>query len=440
MAIQGSLVSGEAGIHQALEYTGLSINAFPVELLTEIFLLCRSTGRKSDPSTPTLANIISVCRYWRSIALELPYLWSTIALYDPRDQHARMVEQWLTRSKACPLTLIVRHAEDSAPDATQKIITLAMKHLRRWKKVLFSFLSVESITSLSDLPADPTAAPALEHVEISTGTCFDPEVTTKFWESIFTYPSARRTIWTSPDIDDITYFPCIPGDHWERLTHITAPFVLDDDLLDCLSRCNALEVLQIEDLIDATCPLRPRESITLPSLHTFKARGEGTVINRLLDYLTLPSVHDLDANLLFGGGLQSWIDLFHRSSCHLSRMKVILDEETSEKELHSLLSSSSMTELEGLCAAFYGMDTILVQKLICTTDNAILPILERLELRLVSCEDGLLSRMMESRRASLKYVDIVHYPPGYGNRSPSTDSAYFSRFSQPGTTVSYRGV
>ncbi|KAK7038737.1 hypothetical protein VNI00_010622 [Paramarasmius palmivorus] len=440
MAIQTLTTDGGAGIHQ--DYRA-SINSVPVELLTEIFLLCQPAGQISDPLTPTLASIVSVCRHWRSVALDLSYLWSTIALYDPHQQHVPMVEQWLSRSKTAPLTLILRHAEDSEADATNKIIELATKHLPRWKKVVFSFTDIDSITSLAEIPAaDETAVSPLEYVEISSNSNYDPEISTKLWESIFSYPSVRRIFWTSPDVDDITPFPCTPGDHWGRLTHITGPFTLDDDFLDCLERCKALEVLQIEDLVDSPCPLRTRheDSITLPLLHTLKARCDGTAMNRLLEHVTLPSLHSLDLNLLFGGGLKSWTTLFERSSCRVSQMKVILDEMTSESELGSLLSSSSLASLKEFHAALYGMDNVLVEKLICTANHKLLPLLERLDLRLVNCQDGLVSKMIQSRiesASSLKHVDIVHHPK---RPQPTTDSLYFSQFSLPGITVSYRDI
>ncbi|KAJ7129181.1 hypothetical protein C8R44DRAFT_776102 [Mycena epipterygia] len=64
-----------------------SISAFPVELISEIFLHCmpdEQDGLKahifSTSYTPISMLLSNICSLWRDIALSTPALWSTLYL------------------------------------------------------------------------------------------------------------------------------------------------------------------------------------------------------------------------------------------------------------------------------------------------------------------------------------------------------------------------
>ncbi|KAJ3881003.1 hypothetical protein F5051DRAFT_322818, partial [Lentinula edodes] len=89
------------------------IRRLPVEVLTEIFVLCLSTERypvRSLREAPLLLTMI--CRHWREVTLKSPSLWNSLHIYLPQDLtkeavtlRERGVNQWLTRSSPLPLSL-----------------------------------------------------------------------------------------------------------------------------------------------------------------------------------------------------------------------------------------------------------------------------------------------------------------------------------------------
>ncbi|KAJ3901230.1 hypothetical protein F5879DRAFT_969250 [Lentinula edodes] len=89
------------------------IRRLPVEVLTEIFVLCLSAERypvRSLREAPLLLTMI--CRHWREVTLKSPSLWNSLHIYLPQDLtkeaitlRERGVNQWLTRSGSLPLSL-----------------------------------------------------------------------------------------------------------------------------------------------------------------------------------------------------------------------------------------------------------------------------------------------------------------------------------------------
>ncbi|KAJ6466424.1 hypothetical protein C8R45DRAFT_1173085 [Mycena sanguinolenta] len=87
---------------------------FPVEITSEIFVHCLPTSytdrewNTSNPSeAPTL--LLHVCRIWREIAIGMPALWAKMELSMHNAHRHDTAQAWLTRAKACPLSVKLYH-------------------------------------------------------------------------------------------------------------------------------------------------------------------------------------------------------------------------------------------------------------------------------------------------------------------------------------------
>ncbi|KAJ3850959.1 hypothetical protein EV368DRAFT_66155 [Lentinula lateritia] len=142
------------------------IRRLPVEVLTEIFVLCLSTERypvRSLREAPLLLTMI--CRHWREVTLKSPSLWNSLHIFLPHDLakeavtlRERGVDQWLTRSGSLPLSLSlcisasrIHHGLESL-DVDKKYFP--------WLAMLMKFnLRVAELT----LNLDPPAFPLLQN-------------------------------------------------------------------------------------------------------------------------------------------------------------------------------------------------------------------------------------------------------------------------------------
>ncbi|KAK7000363.1 hypothetical protein R3P38DRAFT_3058108 [Favolaschia claudopus] len=97
----------------------------PVEIQSEIFLLCVEKPNFDDPhphtqSTPIL--LLHVCRLWRDIAsLCTPRLWTAIVIDLPRrvqDTHySQLCDEWIDRARTLPLSpTLIGISEDNTGD------------------------------------------------------------------------------------------------------------------------------------------------------------------------------------------------------------------------------------------------------------------------------------------------------------------------------------
>lgn len=141
-----------------------AIDDLPVEILTDVFLVCVPYPTRDNPG-PQLsrrhpaAALTQVCHGWRELALSTPLLWSRmhistpgpVSLLDPpsvedwrrkASELENTIEVWLERSAENPLTVLLdlRHTGiDDAPafpnafSAYDSIVALLFKDSQRWK-------------------------------------------------------------------------------------------------------------------------------------------------------------------------------------------------------------------------------------------------------------------------------------------------------------------
>ncbi|KAE9387780.1 hypothetical protein BT96DRAFT_774739, partial [Gymnopus androsaceus JB14] len=93
--------------HQALMSP---IRQIPSETLAEIFIWCFPYGIRSLEHAPLL--VTTVCRHWRSVALNTAILWSSLHIHLPphlseavASRRAAGVAVWLERSCTLPISI-----------------------------------------------------------------------------------------------------------------------------------------------------------------------------------------------------------------------------------------------------------------------------------------------------------------------------------------------
>ncbi|TFK73092.1 hypothetical protein BDN72DRAFT_259983 [Pluteus cervinus] len=116
----------------------LSINDFPPDLLSEIFLwMAEATSDRKYMKSVRIARslITSVCSHWRSVGLELAPFWAVIQATmlnaDDDIQNAiEMTEILLERSKGCLLMIILESSINCTP-----LLDILLAHVERWRLI-----------------------------------------------------------------------------------------------------------------------------------------------------------------------------------------------------------------------------------------------------------------------------------------------------------------
>ncbi|KAJ7452857.1 hypothetical protein FB451DRAFT_1185544 [Mycena latifolia] len=83
------------------------IFTLPSELICAIFSLTRTESCSSDRTPAPVHTLTRVCRFWRSLAQELPELWTDIQVVHCWTGQLERLSECLRRSKALPLDIIV---------------------------------------------------------------------------------------------------------------------------------------------------------------------------------------------------------------------------------------------------------------------------------------------------------------------------------------------
>ena len=81
---------------------GASMHQLPPELLTIIFDFI------VDQEHPDQIPLTHVCRYWRTVILSYPRIWSTVCM---RPGDPSTISEWLVRSQKVPLTIIAKFTD-----------------------------------------------------------------------------------------------------------------------------------------------------------------------------------------------------------------------------------------------------------------------------------------------------------------------------------------
>ncbi|KAJ7177698.1 hypothetical protein C8R46DRAFT_1212439 [Mycena filopes] len=163
------------GIFVDLRTTNAEVNCpihrLPVEVVSEIFLLCPSDTQPDRFGSPLV--LLQVCAGWRTVAIDTSGLWRTASfvlgrsfLAHDKNHHVQMAS-WLARAKAPTATLSI--AVDESYDVLHKAFRMA-----RYNPSLFASVRILRISSpQSQLPnllngGPGSCMPALESLSLIT--------------------------------------------------------------------------------------------------------------------------------------------------------------------------------------------------------------------------------------------------------------------------------
>ncbi|KAJ3513936.1 hypothetical protein NLJ89_g2664 [Agrocybe chaxingu] len=124
----------------------------PIELLSEIFLFCVEEGIDDINTIQTPLLLSKICSRWRAAAISNHQLWSrlSIQLKGPgSNRDPALIDTWLTRSVACPLTLYVFWEEPPFED-THPVLEKLMQHSERWHTMFF-YMPYQAFRSFSSV-------------------------------------------------------------------------------------------------------------------------------------------------------------------------------------------------------------------------------------------------------------------------------------------------
>ncbi|KAJ7161071.1 hypothetical protein C8R46DRAFT_1223397 [Mycena filopes] len=156
----------------------------PNEIVSEIFIQFLPPYPECPPwgnilRSPTL--LTQICKKWRDIALSTPQLWRAVNFElfraPSRKQRRRRVhmdttgfETWLSRSRACPLSLQIFEHE-SRDLRVSEILTAAIRHRARWE---YLKIEVEQAYDLLELDGP---FPLLRHLDLNLGIATQTKIT-----------------------------------------------------------------------------------------------------------------------------------------------------------------------------------------------------------------------------------------------------------------------
>ena len=86
---------------------GTQTHRLPPEILATIFDLAVDHG--SEEHTKQIIPLTHVCRYWRTLLLSYPKMWSTLCM---KPGNPSMISEWLERSQQVPLTIIAEFSDN----------------------------------------------------------------------------------------------------------------------------------------------------------------------------------------------------------------------------------------------------------------------------------------------------------------------------------------
>jgi len=85
---------------------GTPTHQLPPEILTRILYLAVDHG--SEEHTEQVISLTQVCRYWRTLLLSYPRMWSTLCM---KPGNPSLISEWLARSQKVPLTVIAEFSD-----------------------------------------------------------------------------------------------------------------------------------------------------------------------------------------------------------------------------------------------------------------------------------------------------------------------------------------
>ena len=150
---------------------GFAFDKLPNELLVEIFKHARPDNILDAHAKKYPTPLAQVCRYWRSVALDAPALWSNIYVMKYYTEETRMAARvGLERSKMCPLFLTWFSKEGQTNAEAQEVIDdLIIPYANRWQRITL-IADGEEVADALHAVMGPLDFQILQDIEVSRPT------------------------------------------------------------------------------------------------------------------------------------------------------------------------------------------------------------------------------------------------------------------------------
>jgi len=402
---------------------GFDVTELPVEIICEIFekfIEDDSHPHDEDPPRPRISKscrsdptiLGQICSRWRTVAIDLPILWSNIYIYNPKRSQVRLVGLWLERSGNKSLCLTFDYNRlDGVCDlkAASKILTYFISHLEYWRIIdfLMPLQLLDTFLPIVHIPKTPVLLESCTLVFNSSSRHpykqhFGPYIDA-IWKFIHTSPNLHRVNWASTGVDK---FPKHAPFH--QLTHVETYFQLSiDDALTFLAAVPLIEELSLSTI---TLPSKiapdPRgPPLFLQQLRVLEVYSWSTRTCPLFSSLMCPSLQILGLNHNSitddqpNRNLSELIRFLQRSTCHLHTLE-LTNPYLSDVDLELHLQSPTLRSLTCLWVSTEIVSDKIVHLLMKKSEDGshqLLPRLEKLLLDRCDTTDGLLSTMISSR-------------------------------------------
>ncbi|RDB20867.1 hypothetical protein Hypma_012047 [Hypsizygus marmoreus] len=381
------------------------VNTLPVEIFSEIFVLCLPDGlplRSSRREAPLV--LCRICRYWRRIALSTTELWSSFSSVRTDGKlfaHERIMSMYFHRSNPRPLTLEVKPMVNST-----RILRGLLEHVGRWKTLTIK-MDKGLATTFAQMKKPPLL---LESLDVTI--CFD-DVGDEPMEEHENVPLAiqkmvglRSLTWQSRNNIPSTFLaiPLHQLTRLEILCHL--------HLADCISVLSCCQQL-VDFTLDCKKPCEVETPLAtmiprLPNLLNLNVTIYIIDIGKFLEHFNFPALRSLTVShrrVHTRHDIYAFERFFIRSRCSLDKLR-LHDRYLNQDGLISYLTLpclQSVRELHVIAAANNRMISLLTyptaqpDHCVISHTEYLLPCLENLSIGPCKTDDGLLAKMLESR-------------------------------------------
>jgi hypothetical protein len=332
------LVLKRALLKRKFNYHSSPLLKIPPDLTSEIFKAClakedqalgtASARGHAASESPLLLG--SICSTWRALAWSSPWIWSSIslALNTPSPTRATFVDEWLSRSGGCTLTISLKCPvlRTEYEDTVRGVIGVVARFSERWGRISFSL----PLSCYDVLRSVEGRVPLLESVSVELGGYFDGD--------------PLRMFSVAPKLREV---------HCEHFPHRSVVFPLAQ-LTDLPAyHCNIMECLDVVEIAArlthasfkiTTFRWTPKLEVAsgststpvgLQQLHqVFATRLRSLqlsvptprIVATLLDNLILPTLRELsisNAALAHSGPFTHIPQFIKRSACSLLSLSLI---------------------------------------------------------------------------------------------------------------------
>ncbi|KAJ7257080.1 hypothetical protein C8J57DRAFT_555544 [Mycena rebaudengoi] len=304
-----------------------SILTIPTEIMSQIFIAFLPAYPERPPVTGLLSPALlgQICRNWREIAFDTPWLWRAIEIYLHKgssvDTQLNVLTTWLSRSKNCSLSV----SFETDPSLEHPPFTAAfLSHSTRWEHIPL-------IIPYGDLLWIEGSFPLLRHLTL--GTIDDYVAGGEPVATLFRDAPQLKSV-----VLGVFFYPPQVVLPWSQLTSITAERIDPAVAADILRQATALLDFSCTVWDDDIVPGAVPPLIHLQSLILRDDNNGPYPQKLLLDALTAPALEHLTI---------SERELGHES---ISTIAAFLSR--SHCSLQSLHATEAMLPKTAYCTAF----------------------------------------------------------------------------------------